>query len=79
MPKKSGKIKNNWGGSRPNSGGYREGSGRPKGTKLPKEKLMSKQINLRVTVAQWLEYLKRGGAKWLRGILQSVLFFYFVI
>ena len=58
------KVAKNW-------GGRRKGSGRPKGIKKPEVDRLTHQINLRVTVSQWAEYLSRGGAKWLRELLKG--------
>lgn len=56
--------KNNWGGKR-------QGAGRPSDTELPPDKRKNKIVYIRMTFAQWTEYIKRGGAKWLRSILDK--------
>jgi len=48
-------------------GGARPGAGR-KPTKNP-----TKPISIRLTQAQHAEYMKQGGAKWLKNILQNLL------
>ena len=47
-------------------GGKRKGAGRPADTKLPVDKRKNKIVYIRMTATQWTEYVKRGGAKWLR-------------
>jgi hypothetical protein len=54
-------------------GGRRDGAGRPFGSTKPEKDRLTRHINLRVTVGQWTEYLRRGGAKWLRIILGKYL------
>ncbi|MBR3655241.1 MAG: hypothetical protein IKR34_02195 [Candidatus Gastranaerophilales bacterium] len=48
-------------------GGKREGSGRPK---MP-EKDIAKKRQIRLTDLEYNNYLKLGGAKWLRPILRG--------
>ena len=51
-------------------GGKREGSGRPKGsTKDPSE--ITKKHQFRCTDKEYENYLKKGGAKWLRPLLRE--------
>lgn len=56
-------MKTKWGGKRP-------GSGRPANTGLPPDKRKSKIVYIRMTLAQWAEYVRRGGADWLRSVLE---------
>jgi len=62
---------NDWGGARLNSGGRRKGAGRPAGTKMPADKRKDKIVYIRLTLSQWNEYVRRGGAKWLRKVLSK--------
>jgi len=50
-----------------NRGGARPGAGR-RPTKNP-----TKPISIRLTQAQHAEYMKQGGAKWFKNILQNLL------
>lgn len=51
-------------------GGKREGSGRPKGT-IKQDHEKTKNRTIAMTDAEHAEYLKRGGARWLRPELQT--------
>lgn len=51
-------------------GGKREGSGRPEGTTKP-ENEKAKNRTLRLTDAEYKNYLDKGGIKWLRERLRD--------
>lgn len=51
-------------------GGNRDGAGRPKGSTKPDDlKIKPRKISL--TDNEYKNYLKKGGAKWLRPVLRD--------
>ena len=53
-----------------NRGGKREGAGRPQGSTKP-EAEKTKPHKVSMTDSEYREFLKRGGARWLRQILRG--------
>lgn len=51
-------------------GGKREGAGRPKGSVKP-DANKTKNRTIGLTDSEYAEYMKRGGAKWLRANLRG--------